>query len=194
MTEENTSQAPEAAQQEASPTEAQTTDTQPQAEHMIPKSRFDEINQKLKDLQVRETKALKEAEKSQREAAEKQGKFQELYEAELVKREAAELSATQAEHRRIKASIAHRHNLPDVLISRLQGETEEEMEADALILLEAMPATAEPQKPSVSGTDASGGLNTTIPAAPPSDQEIRERAVRLGVSPVHLKMSLGLEP
>ena len=58
------------------------------AEHMIPKSRFDEVNQKFKDLQVKldeftseKAKADAERQKAEKKAKEEQGKFEELYKA-----------------------------------------------------------------------------------------------------------------
>ena len=58
------------------------------AEHMIPKSRFDEVNQKFKDLQAKldeftneKAKADAERQKAEKKAKEEQGKFEELYKA-----------------------------------------------------------------------------------------------------------------
>ena len=56
------------------------------AEHMIPKSRFDEVNQKFKDLQSKleeftneKSKAETERQKAEKKAKEEQGKYEELY-------------------------------------------------------------------------------------------------------------------
>ena len=56
------------------------------AEHMIPKSRFDEVNQKFKDLQAKleeftneKSKADTERQKAEKKAKEEQGKYEELY-------------------------------------------------------------------------------------------------------------------
>ena len=56
------------------------------AEHMIPKSRFDEVNQKFKDLQAKldeftseKAKADAERQKAEKKAKEEQGKYEELY-------------------------------------------------------------------------------------------------------------------
>ena len=58
------------------------------AEHMIPKSRFDEVNQKFKDLQAKldeftneKAKADAERQKAEKKAKEEQGKYEELYKA-----------------------------------------------------------------------------------------------------------------
>ncbi|MGM0904257.1 MAG: hypothetical protein ACQEXB_24535 [Bacillota bacterium] len=51
-----------------------------QAQHMIPKSRFDEVNQKFKDVQTQLNELLSAKQEADRKAQEEQGKFQELYE------------------------------------------------------------------------------------------------------------------
>jgi len=150
----------------------------------------------LKDLRQENAKhrtAKKSAEAEVKKAEEarliEEGKVNELYETAKAELEEARQQAVDAEHRRIKANIAHKHNLPDVLISRLRGDTEEEMETDAQLLLEAMPAPEQP-KPSVSGTDANAGQNTITPTAPPTEMAINEQAARLGVNPKLLKQYL----
>jgi hypothetical protein len=49
-------------------------------DHMIPKSRFDEVNQKFKDVQAKLDAILAEKQETERKAQEEQGKYQELYE------------------------------------------------------------------------------------------------------------------
>ncbi len=61
------------------PAGAQSTDT-PTADHMIPKGRFDEVNNELKKLKAEREKAAKEQEKQERERLEKQNEFKSLYE------------------------------------------------------------------------------------------------------------------
>ncbi|MEH7521694.1 hypothetical protein V7149_00205 [Bacillus sp. JJ1503] len=51
-----------------------------QTDHMIPKSRFDEVNQRFKDVQAQLDSILAEKQEADRKAQEEQGKFQELYE------------------------------------------------------------------------------------------------------------------
>jgi hypothetical protein len=50
-------------------------------EHMIPKSRFDEVNHRFKEAQSQLEQFTAEKEASEKKSAEEQGKFQELYEA-----------------------------------------------------------------------------------------------------------------
>lgn len=48
-------------------------------EHMIPKSRFDEVNSKFKDVQTQLDTLLNEKQNAEKAAKEQQGKFEELY-------------------------------------------------------------------------------------------------------------------
>lgn len=81
---------------ESSPAEAQNTgqqqgvenktsapaqkEQQQNNEHMIPKSRFDEVNSKFKSVQEQLDSLLAEKQQAEKQAKEEQGKFQELYE------------------------------------------------------------------------------------------------------------------
>lgn len=58
----------------------QSKQQQPEQEYMIPKSRFDEVNQKFKDVQAQLDALLAEKKEAERKAKEEQGKYQELYE------------------------------------------------------------------------------------------------------------------
>ncbi|WP_427036639.1 hypothetical protein [Cytobacillus pseudoceanisediminis] len=50
-------------------------------EHMIPKSRFDEVNQRYKDIQAKMDQFLAEKSDAEKKSQKEQGKFQELYES-----------------------------------------------------------------------------------------------------------------
>jgi len=143
------------------------------------------IIKELRQENAKHRTANKTAENEAKRAEElrlvEQGKVQEAYEQVRSELDAAKQAAADAETRRIKAVIAHRHNLPEVLLDRLKGETEEDMEADALALLEALPA-AEPPKPAVSGNDAIAGTGGTEPTGGLSDADIRRMAATYGVS------------
>ena len=51
-----------------------------QTEHMIPKSRFDEVNQKFKDVQAQLNELLTAKQEADRKSQEEQGEFKKLYE------------------------------------------------------------------------------------------------------------------
>lgn len=199
---ENNTEPPKPAQP---PAEAKTPDSpKPEtsksepAEHMIPKSRFDELNAKLKEanetleaIRKTEAEAKKATELAQTKAAEEQGKWKELYEGSLTKLEEiqqakadAEAKAKAAEIAALRTQIAAEVGLPAKLALRLQGETDEEIRADAEAILELMPGTPAPPM----NTDGSRGNGGKGPGKPPkTDAEIREEAARLGVGYEALK-------
>jgi len=148
----------------------------------------------VKDLRTENAKHRKakiEAEKvlaaKESEALAQQGKYKEMWEKADAQRIEAEQRATAAELARIKASISAKHNLPAALADRLRGDTEEELEADALVLLDAMPRSQP-----VTQTDGGAGLNGNTPAPGMSEQEVQEMAARYNVSVSALKQSLGI--
>jgi hypothetical protein len=154
--------------------------TEPADERMIPKTRFDEVNNELKRIKAEQAKATKAAEEAQRKAAEEQGEYRKLYEAEKASREAAiaEMKAIQVKN--LKHQIAADVGLPNGLASRLQGETEEEIKADAEALLATLPKTTAPKL-----DGGAGGVRTDKPAK--SEDEIKELAALYGVSVEHLR-------
>jgi hypothetical protein len=81
----------------------------------------------------------------------------------LASKEAAELAG-------LKAQVASKLGLPQMLVDRLQGTTAEELEADGQALLDAMP------QPQTKGT------NSGIPTPGPTEQEIREFAAVYGLN------------
>lgn len=113
--------------------------------------------QKQQEELEKTRKALKEANK---EAAERRKRLDELEKIEAdrkaaemtdqEKREAyikqletekAQLEARQRdiEHRELQRKVAKEANLPDGLAERLRGETEEDLQADAKLMLELLP-------------------------------------------------------
>ena len=86
-------------QTEATPSAAQNTDSA-ESEHMIPKSRFDEVNRKLRELEAAQAQTAKERAEAERAQMEEQKRYQELYESERKRaadyeRQAAELREAQ---------------------------------------------------------------------------------------------------
>lgn len=120
----------------------------------------------LKAELERVQKALKEANKEaagrrkrleELEQAEAKRKELELSEVERLQKQLADITgkAARLERESLQRSIAEKTGLPTAFAARLQGETPEEMEADAKALLEAMP------KP----TKAPPAINPTNPGA-----------------------------
>ena len=122
-----------------------------------------------------------EAEKATRKAAEEQGKYKELYETELAKREAAEMQAKCLELDALKSKVAAEVGLPQELASRLAGETEDEIRADAQVVLAALPKMA-------LSNDASQGTGMASTATPAmTEEEKQEFAARMNVDPRYVK-------
>lgn len=122
-----------------------------------------------------------EAEAATRKAAEEQGKYKELYEQELIKREAAEMQAQMLELDALKSKVAAEVGLPQQLASRLAGETEDEIKADAQAVLAVLPR-------STLDNDAGRGIGGTgTPTPTMSEEEIQEFAARMGVDAKYVK-------
>lgn len=129
--------------------------------------------------------AEKEAEKLAQKQAEEQGKFKELYEAEQAKRLEAEQAASDAQLARLREKVGRELNIPAALVDRLQGETEDELKADAESILASLPKPAP-----AGGADGPGGTNQKAPTPAMTEAELREYAARLNVNPEHLRQSL----
>ena len=133
-----------------------------------------------------ELTALKAAQTQAEQAAlAERGEYQKLYEAE--KQKAADLEKAAAEMQsRIKQQelaalrqrVANEKGLPATLAERLQGETAEELAADAETLLAAIPR---PVAPSMNG--ATRGAN----GAAVSEADARQIAGRFNIDPRYLK-------
>jgi len=168
--------------QPVTPAEAKKTEEKPE-EHMIPKSRFDDLNKRLKEMEATAKAAEKQVSDAEKEKLVKQQEYKTLYESSEVARIEAEKAVNVANQATIRANVARKFKqLPEAFVELLQGDTTEELELHAQTLLDAMP-TAQ----IATDTDASAGVNGKAPTQPKSDQEIKEEAARLGVSFEHLK-------
>lgn len=114
----------------------------------------------------KQLKKFEEAEKARQEA--------ELSEVEKLQKRLAETEAKakQIERENLQRQVAAKMQLPEALALRLQGDTAEEMEADAKTLLESLP---KPAKPHLSATQPNG-------AEPPreTDDQRRQRLYSSG--------------
>ncbi|HQW89204.1 MAG TPA: hypothetical protein PK478_05110, partial [Nitrospira sp.] len=85
-----------------------------------------------------------------------------------------------AEIASIKRDVAARLNMPAALASRLQGEDESAIEADAKELMAALP---KPTAPNInSGAGVGNAPRVNLPAGV-TEASLRDQAVRLGVNP-----------
>lgn len=133
----------------------------------------DDFDRKVKArIKRAEEKAREEAEAATRrkiddetaaDRQKKQGEFEKLYEAEQKKvtdleKKIADLegAASKRDLDTVKATMAKKYGLPDELASRLSGDDEAAIEADAKAL--AKTVTAKPEKPA--NTEGGSGKKT----------------------------------
>ena len=148
-------------------------------ETAAPDAKSSETPEQLKAELETLRKALKEA---NREAADRRKKLDAIEEAEN-KRKEAELTEAQKlkktldetvnelatlKANELKRKVGAKHNLPEALAIRLQGATEEELDADAKQVLDALP---KPAKPSPGPVNPGTGGSTK-----PTDAERLARA------------------
>jgi len=119
--------------------ESEMLETQVEEEEPFDRERAMETIRKLRESE----KVMKktQAELDRYKAEEEKRKQAEMSETERLQ---AELEQAQAELKRsqldvMKRQAASKAGLPDAFASRLQGETLEELEADAKVILEALP-------------------------------------------------------
>lgn len=169
-------------QQAQAPEQPTAGDTQPvaaQAERTFTQADVDRIitERLTKEKAKAESMATKAREDAERKAAEEQGKFRELYEAAQQRIAETEARLKAAEIASIKREVAGKLNMPQALANRLQGETLEEIEADAKELMAALP---KPPAPNIN----SGTGNGATPTGATVD---REMLLALGLNPtMHL--------
>jgi hypothetical protein len=141
--------------QEATDGQATTATTPPDAAHGAP---AETTGQEPKTFDAAYVQQLRnEAAKHRREAAATAAKLQALEDASLSEAEKTKRERDQAVNDReelrlelMRLRIATKHSLPEVLASRLQGEDEQAMEADAKVLAKLM------VPPASSGAAANG--------------------------------------
>ena len=118
-------------------TETQVIDKTETVEEL--KARLDEAERRAKNKADEADRHFKKLAKFEQEEAKR--KEAEMTEIELANKRAQELEAKvkQLETNKLQHDIATKVGLPAVFADRIRGETPEEMEADAKILLEAQP-------------------------------------------------------
>ena len=171
------------------PAVAKTTETEP-TEHMIPKSRFDEVNDKYKELVKAQEKAAKAQEEAERQRLEKQNEFQKLYQGaqEQVKaltpyKERFEAMLTQTKERneeRVKAIPKDKQGLVP--------EYDDPLKLASWLDTNEATLLAKPTAPSLNGGAGKGGQGGDAPSL----DEIKEQAARLNVDWRHMAKQYGV--
>lgn len=117
----------------------------------------------------------KERELNELKAKDEERKKADMTEAERYKKEAEELKAELARERvgRMRLQVAAEYNLPEALANRLQGESLEDMKADAEQLAKLLPKPKK-ENPTLNPTDISDGKKGE------TDQQKRNRIYNKG--------------
>lgn len=117
----------------------------------LPKTDFEKMQKALKDANAEAAKRRKELEERTKA---------EMTETDRLKSELAE--ERKARFEMLRKAIALKHGLPESLASRLQGENEDELEADAAELEKLVPKKKEPSPGPVVGAGASSKPTLTL--------------------------------
>ena len=168
--------AAEQAQPEAEqPTAGETAGTQP-AQRMFTQAELDaKVHERLEIEKRRGLEAAERVRKdAERIAAEQQGEYEKLYQATLTDLENERSTRRALEAAAMRREVAAKVNLPAALVDRLQGETADELEADAKALIAALP---KPAAPNINAGSPAG----VPPANVMSEEERKLRAAALGV-------------
>lgn len=160
----------------------QTAGTQATPERTFTQQDVDRIiaDRLVKERTKADAQAIKAREDAERKAAEEQGEFRKLYEKAQQQIAETEAKLQAAEIASIKRDVAARLNMPAALASRLQGDDESTIEADAKDLMAALP---KPTAPNInSGAGVGNAPRVNLPAGV-TEASLRDQAVRLGVNP-----------
>ena len=171
----------------AGETPAENTQNDAQQVETISREEFEKLQKALKEANREAAERRKKLEAYEKaEAERKQAEMTELEKLQAQLKEAQaerDRIAAELEQRRIndiKRQIAEKVGLPAVLASRIVGNDEEEMEADAKAILEALPKPApdKPAAPRVSPTNPGGNARPVE-----TDAQKKERIFGAPASP-----------
>jgi len=168
--------------EDISSAETQNTETTEQVtdkteEIKIPKTRFDEVNERMKAAEAKLAEFAKAQKDAEVQAKAEQGKYQELYE-ELQKELAQERERNSGlVYDQLRKDIAQRHGYP-MLWDRLRGDGEDDLLADLQGLIRDLPG------PTAPSTDGGAGSGARKPEPEPITEAARiELANRLNLDP-----------
>jgi hypothetical protein len=167
---------PEQAQPDATGEKAERTFKQSEVEALI-RERLASAERKSAES------ARKAAADAEAKALKEQGEYKTLYEKMQAELEQERTRAKALEVAGMRRDVAARLQLPVGLVDRLRGETMEDIEADAAALLAALP---KPSAPNINAGNGSGKGGAGVL----SDDELEQKAARLGVSLKYAKQFL----
>lgn len=142
---------------------AETSNTGSSQEHMIPKSRFDEINERMKKAEAALAEQQRQSEEAEQKRLKEQGKYQQLYEDASGK-----VTTLEAQIRERDDELArYREAFEGMLAARLEAAPEHIQallkDMDALKALRWLDENAEklaPAKPTPPSTNARDGARS----------------------------------
>ena len=114
-------------EQPGAPPQAKNSDTP--GEPMIPKSRFDEVNTRLRQLEAQLKAAADQQAAAEAERLKEQGAWKDLAEKRAADLDAAQRELESLRLTMMRRDVAAKVGLPSALIDRLVGSTPEELEA-----------------------------------------------------------------
>jgi len=137
------------------------------SEHMIPKSRFDEVNNKYRELSDKLAAMETERQQQEQQSLEEQNRFRELYEQTKAQLEALEQVKETAERFRGSLQATNESRIAQIPEDKhhLVPEFDDPVALSAW-LDKAMPDLVTPAKPKAPGLDGGSGTNTNSQAAP----------------------------
>lgn len=141
------------------------TETAEPAEPMIPKSRFDEVNEQRKALKQQIDDAEKARVELEKQKLKAEGDFKSLYEEALADADALRSTIANMQREQMIAQVATETGLPVALTSRLHGDDYDELLADAQAIMESVAVVTQPKAPNLTpGASSSNGAQTKIDA------------------------------
>lgn len=177
---QNDNATPQQTESEQPPAEAQTTG------HMIPKSRFDEVNNKYKELQAQIESMQSAQQQAETERMEKERRFEELYkqaQSQLNEMQSVQTTAQryqEALHATNQSRIeqipeAKRHLVPDY-------DDPVKLGAWLDVALPDLIDTGKPKPPKLDGGSGGSGSTSDTPALPPQLDAMADIARQYGFS------------
>lgn len=159
-------------------TPEQTTETAPeQPEQSIPYARFKEVNERAKQAEARLAEFEKARKDAEIQAKKEAGEWKELYTDLETKLAEQRIANEQLRLSALRKDVAQKHGYA-WLAERLQGDTEEEIEADLQSIVAQIPA---PQAPALNGAAGSGARSAGAGNNLYTDAELDQMSAVYGI-------------
>jgi len=143
----------EGAQGASTPEPSAETKTAEKEEHMIPKSRFDEVLTAKKELEKTMASIQAQNDKAEADRLAEQGKFKDLWEKSQTEAQAARDELARLQRDALRRDIAQKAGYAS-LWNRISGDDEDTLMADMAALVAAIPAVKAPDIAGGTGTKA----------------------------------------